>query len=337
MNETVSFLDREPAIEHKPLMQIERLSTHYPLRSALFSRRAGSVKAVDDVSLTLYEGETVGLVGESGCGKSTLGRTIIRLEPAHSGRIRFEGDDITHYTPKQLIPARMRMQMIFQDPYGSLNPRMRIGDMLAEPLLVHRLASRKDVRREVDRLLGLVGLPASAGNRYPHEFSGGQRQRIGIARALSFRPKLLVCDEPVSALDVSIQAQILNLLQDLQQELKLTYLFIAHGIGAVKQISTRVAVMYLGKIVELADTEELFRKPRHPYTQLLLNAYPPPDPALRRERARVILHGDVPSPANPPSGCRFHTRCPYAEQRCRIEEPLLTENRHAVACHYPLE
>jgi len=336
MTESALHPHLEAVDERTPLMQIERLSTHYPVRSALLTRRSGTVKAVDEVSLTLYEGETVGLVGESGCGKSTLGRTILRLEQPIAGRIRFEGRDITHLSPKRLIPARMRMQMIFQDPYASLNPRMRIVDTLSEPLLVHRLAERQEVRGEVDRLLALVGLPSSAGNCYPHEFSGGQRQRIGIARALSFRPKLLVCDEPVSALDVSIQAQILNLLQDLQEELKLTYLFIAHGIGAVKQISTRVAVMYLGKIVELADTEELFRRPRHPYTQLLLNAYPPPDPAFRRRDARVILHGDIPSPANPPAGCRFHTRCPYAEQRCRVEAPQLSEKNHAVACHYPL-
>ncbi|RJX37562.1 ATP-binding cassette domain-containing protein [Paenibacillus pinisoli] len=331
-----SFRPPEPVDERRPIMQIERLSTHYPVRGAFLSRRDKAVKAVDDVSLTLYEGETVGLVGESGCGKSTLGRTIIRLEQSSGGRIRFEGRDITHDPPKKLIPARMRMQMIFQDPYASLNPRMRIVDTLSEPLLVHRLVERHEIRREVDRLLALVGLPSSAGNRYPHEFSGGQRQRIGIARALSFRPKLLVCDEPVSALDVSIQAQILNLLQDLQEELTLTYLFIAHGIGAVKQISKRVAVMYLGKIVELAGTEELFRRPRHPYTQLLLNAYPPPDPAYRRKQSRVILHGDIPSPANPPAGCRFHTRCPYAQQRCRVETPHLSEKEHAVACHYPL-
>lgn len=336
MTESALHPHLESVDERTPLMQIERLSTHYPVRGAMLTRRNGTVKAVDDVSLTLYEGETVGLVGESGCGKSTLGRTILRLEQPNAGRIRFEGRDITHDSPKRLIPARMRMQMIFQDPYASLNPRMRIVDTLSEPLLVHRLAERHKVREEVDRLLALVGLPSSAGNRYPHEFSGGQRQRIGIARALSFRPKLLVCDEPVSALDVSIQAQILNLLQDLQEELKLTYLFIAHGIGAVKQISTRVAVMYLGKIVELADTEELFRRPRHPYTQLLLNAYPRPDPAFRRKEARVILHGDLPSPANPPAGCRFHTRCPYAEQRCRVETPQLSEKNHAVACHYPL-
>ncbi|RJE90362.1 ATP-binding cassette domain-containing protein [Paenibacillus sp. 1011MAR3C5] len=336
MTEALSILHDEPVVDRKPLMQIERLSTHYPLRGAFFTRRPAAVKAVDDVSLTLYEGETVGLVGESGCGKSTLGRTILRLEQPNSGRIRFEGNDMTHASPKQLLPARMRMQMIFQDPYASLNPRMRIIDTLSEPLLVHRLVGRKEIRREVDQLLELVGLPTSAGNRYPHEFSGGQRQRIGIARALSFRPRLLVCDEPVSALDVSIQAQILNLLQDLQEELKLTYLFIAHGIGAVKQISTRVAVMYLGKIVELADTEELFRQPRHPYTRLLLDAYPPPDPSFRRKDARVILHGDVPSPSNPPPGCGFHTRCPYAEQRCRVEAPQLTDHRHAVACHYPL-
>jgi oligopeptide/dipeptide ABC transporter ATP-binding protein len=320
----------------KPLLQVERLKSYYPIRKGVFSNTAGYVKAVDDVSLTLYEGETVGLVGESGCGKSTLGRSIMRLEHVRSGSISFEDEDITNYSQRQLKPVRTRMQMIFQDPYASLNPRIRIYDALAEPLIVHKLVKRSDVQREVDALLHMVGLPRSAADRYPHEFSGGQRQRIGIARAISFRPKLIVCDEPVSSLDVSIQAQILNLLQDLQDELKLTYLFIAHGIGAVKQISTRIAVMYLGKIVEVARTEDLFRNPKHPYTQLLLHAYPVPDPTLRTQK-KAIIHGDVPSPANPPEGCRFHTRCPYAQERCSKTEPLLTEGRHAVACHYPLE
>ncbi|MGO4182679.1 ABC transporter ATP-binding protein [Paenibacillus sp. TAF43_2] len=319
----------------KTLLQIERLKMYYPIRSGVFSNQVSHIKAVDEVSLTMYEGETVGLVGESGCGKSTIGRSIIRLENPQAGRILFENQNIIYSSQRQLKPLRTRMQMIFQDPYASLNPRLRIYDTLAEPLIVHKLVQRSEVQREVDNLLQLVGLPRSAANRYPHEFSGGQRQRIGIARAISFKPKLIVCDEPVSALDVSIQAQILNLLQDLQNELKLTYLFIAHGIGAVKQISTRIAVMYLGKIVELAPTEELFRKPKHPYTQLLLNAYPPPDPTLRATKSHII-QGDVPSPAEPPSGCRFHTRCPYVQELCRTAEPVITEEHHSVACHYPL-
>lgn len=329
-------LDLDAVVEtKKPLLQVERLKTYYPIRSGLFSKVTNYIKAVDDVSLSLYQGETVGLVGESGCGKSTIGRSIMRLEQARSGQIFFENEDITHYSQRQLKPIRTQMQMIFQDPYGSLNPRMRIYDTLAEPLIAHKLVKRSEVQREVESLLQLVGLPRTASDRYPHEFSGGQRQRIGIARAISFRPKLIVCDEPVSALDVSIQAQILNLLQDLQDELKLTYLFITHGIGAVKQISTRIAVMYLGKIVEVAGTDDLFRSPKHPYTQLLLHAYPIQDPTLRGQK-KVIIHGDVPSPAHPPEGCRFHTRCPYAQERCKKTEPLITEEHHAVACHYPL-
>lgn len=329
-------LDLDAVVEtKKPLLQVERLKTYYPIRSGLFSKVTNYIKAVDDVSLSLYQGETVGLVGESGCGKSTIGRSIMRLEQARSGQIFFENEDITHYSQRQLKPIRTQMQMIFQDPYGSLNPRMRIYDTLAEPLIAHKLVKRSEVQREVESLLQLVGLPRTASDRYPHEFSGGQRQRIGIARAISFRPKLIICDEPVSALDVSIQAQILNLLQDLQDELKLTYLFIAHGIGAVKQISTRIAVMYLGKIVEVAGTDDLFRSPKHPYTQLLLHAYPIPDPTLRGQK-KVIIHGDVPIPAHPPEGCRFHTRCPYAQERCKKTEPLITEEHHAVACHYPL-
>ncbi|MCR2806329.1 ABC transporter ATP-binding protein [Paenibacillus soyae] len=319
----------------KPLLQIENLKTYYPVRRGLFGQTSGFVKAVDDVSLTLYEGETLGLVGESGCGKSSIGRSVVRLERPHAGRVLFEGEDITNASQSELRPIRMRMQMIFQDPYASLNPRLRIFDTLAEPMIAHRLAKRGDVQAEVERLLQLVGLPRAAADRYPHEFSGGQKQRIGIARALSMNPRLIVCDEPVSALDVSIQAQILGLLQDLQDELKLSYLFIAHGIGAVKQVSTRVAVMYLGRIVELAPSESLFRKPRHPYTKLLLGAYHPPDPLLRG-MDRPIIRGDVPDPSRPPPGCRFHTRCPYARERCRTEEPSLTNDAHGVACHYPL-
>ncbi|USB31671.1 ABC transporter ATP-binding protein [Paenibacillus sp. YPG26] len=319
----------------KTLLQIENLKTYYPIRRGLFGRTSGYVKAVDGVSLSLYEGETLGLVGESGCGKSSIGRSVIRLEQPHAGRVLFEGEDITNLSQSELRPARLRMQMIFQDPYASLNPRMRIFDTLAEPMLAHRLVKRGDVQKEVERLLQLVGLPRASAYRYPHEFSGGQKQRIGIARALSLKPRLIVCDEPVSALDVSIQAQILGLLQDLQDELKLTYLFIAHGIGAVKQVSTRVAVMYLGRIVELAPSESLFERPRHPYTKLLLGAYHPPDPVYRGME-RPIIQGDVPDPSRPPSGCGFHTRCPYVQERCRKEAPGLTNDTHAVACHYPL-
>jgi oligopeptide/dipeptide ABC transporter ATP-binding protein len=326
--------NRELAAE-RPLLQIEHLKMHYPIKGGVFSRTVGHVKAVDDVSLSLNAGETLGLVGESGCGKSTLGRSIVRLENPQEGRILFENTDISRYSQRAMKPVRKRLQIIFQDPYSSLNPRKRIGDILAEPLIVHRLVERSRIEGEVERLLDMVGLPRAYKNRFPHEFSGGQRQRIGIARAISFEPKLIVCDEPISALDVSIQAQILNLLSDLQRELRLTYLFIAHGIGAVKHISSRVAVMYLGKIVEIADKRALFQSPKHPYTRILLSAYPPPDPTLRSDK-RILIQGDVPSPANPPQGCRFHTRCPFAEERCRREEPLLTGGAHAVACHLPL-
>ncbi|WP_028546555.1 ABC transporter ATP-binding protein [Paenibacillus taiwanensis] len=317
------------------LLRVEHLKTYYPLQKGLFSRPTGHIKAVDDVSLTLYKGETLGLVGESGCGKSTMGRSIIRLEQPNSGRILFEGEDITHMTVKKLNVVRTQLQMIFQDPFASLNPRIRICDALAEPLVVHKRVRRSEAAREVEALLQMVGLPRSTGERYPHELSGGQRQRIGIARAIALRPKLIICDEPLSALDVSIQAQMMNLLQDLQEELQFTYLFITHGMGAVKQMSTRIAVMYLGKIVELAPTQQLFRQPKHPYTQLLLRAVPSPDPTLRS--ANEYIHaGDMPSSGEPPQGCRFHTRCPYAQANCGVVEPALTEGEHAVSCHYPL-
>jgi oligopeptide/dipeptide ABC transporter ATP-binding protein len=322
-------------IADSPLLQVEQLKTYYPIKKGVFSRTVGHVKAVDDISLSIHKGETLGLVGESGCGKSSFGRSIVRLEDPFEGRILFENEDITYRKQKELREVRTRLQIIFQDPYASLNPRQRVADILAEPYIAHNLATGSQVQARVNRLLDMVGLPQAYKNRYPHEFSGGQRQRIGIARAIAFEPKLIVCDEPVSALDVSIQAQILNLLSDLQQELNLTYLFIAHGIGAVKYISTRVAVMYLGKIVEIGDKDELFRSPKHPYTQILLQAYPKPDPTLRADK-RIVIQGDVPSPANPPSGCRFHTRCPYAQELCRHEEPALDGKPHAVACHFPL-
>ncbi|MEK8127987.1 ABC transporter ATP-binding protein [Paenibacillus filicis] len=323
-----------PAAE-VPLLEVDRLKAYYPVKKGILSRTVGHIKAVDDVSLRIFEGETLGLVGESGCGKSTIGRAIVRLEEPMEGRILFQNEDITHRTQQELRSVRTRLQIIFQDPYSSLNPRQRIGDLLAEPFLAHRLADRSQVQGKVDRLLDRVGLPRAYKDRYPHEFSGGQRQRIGIARALSFEPKLIVCDEPVSALDVSIQAQILNLLADLQKELNLTYLFIAHGIGAVKYVSTRIAVMYLGKVVEIGDKAEIFERPKHPYTRMLLDAYPSPDPTLRGSK-RLTIQGDVPSPSNPPSGCRFHTRCPYVQETCRHVEPLLTEQAHAAACFFPL-
>lgn len=321
-----------------PLLRIEGLKTYYPIRNGVLGRTSGHIKAVDHVDLDIFEGETVGLVGESGCGKSSIGRTMLRLEPAHSGRIVFEGEDITNYSHRRMKKLRTKLQIIFQDPYSSLNPRKRVGDLIAEPMLAHRLASRREAEIEVSRLLELVGLPQSAKSRFPHEFSGGQRQRVGIARALSLKPKLIVCDEPVSALDVSIQAQILNLFRDLQKELNLTYVFIAHGLGAVNYISTRIAVMYLGKIVEIGTKEDVFASPKHPYTHSLLLANPVTHPRLR-EQDRFILEGDVPSPENPPNGCRFHTRCPYADAKCREEEPELSGSStlsHKVACHYPL-
>ncbi|MNX23883.1 Oligopeptide transport ATP-binding protein OppF [compost metagenome] len=335
---TTEVVNRESAQAAHPALPIARLDnvrTYYPIRRGVFSRTAGYVRAVDGVTLNIYPGETLGLVGESGCGKSSIGRTLLRLEDVHEGRIWFEQEEITHFSDRRMKPLRTQMQLIFQDPYASLNPRQRVGELLAEPLRAHRLSVKAEIAAEVDRLLELVGLPRSSKDRFPHEFSGGQRQRIGIARALSVQPKLIVCDEPVSALDVSIQAQILNLLQDLQKELGLTYLFIAHGLGAVKYISTRIAVMYLGQIVELGDKNSLFDSPRHPYTKLLLDANPVSHPRLR-VREKVVLEGEAPNPASPPGGCRFHTRCPYAQAKCREQEPQLDGSFHAAACHYPL-
>ncbi|MCS7462084.1 dipeptide ABC transporter ATP-binding protein [Paenibacillus doosanensis] len=314
-----------------PLLTVERLKTYYPIRKGIISRTVGHVKAVDGVNFHIYPGETLGLVGESGCGKSTIGRTIVRLEEPTEGRILFEGRDIAGYSGSHMKKVRSDLQIIFQDPYSSLNPRKRISDILAEPLKVHKIVPEGDIPKEVGKLLEIVGLPSGYKDRYPHEFSGGQRQRIGIARALSLKPKLIVCDEPVSALDVSIQAQVLNLLKDLQKEFHLTYLFIAHGLGAVRYISDRIAVMYLGKVVEIARKEEMFRNPQHPYTQALLSAYPVPNPHLR-SKERIVIQGDVPSPANPPNGCRFHTRCPLAKAICREQEPELKGSEHAVAC-----
>ena len=312
----------------EPLLRAERLVKHFPVRSGLFGRARGAVQAVDDISFELYPGETLALVGESGCGKSTAGKLLLRLIEPTSGRVWFQNRDLHSLSQREIRSLRREMQVIFQDPYGSLNPRMTVGDMLEEPLRLHGLHTGKE-RERTRELLGLVGLAPEHAHRYPHEFSGGQRQRIGIARALAVEPRLIVCDEPVSALDVSIQAQVINLLQDLQRQFGLAYLFIAHDLAVVKHIATRVAVMYLGKIVELAEKRALFAEPRHPYTRALLSAIPVPDPALKRNR--FVLQGDVPSPYNPPSGCRFRTRCPYAQPLCSTQVPLL---ENGVACHF---
>ena len=320
------------------LIEATGVSKHYPVETGrMFRRTTTPLRAVDNVSLSVEEGETLGLVGESGCGKSTLGRLLIRLLPATAGNIRFGGTDITALGGRPLRNVRRSMQIVFQDPYGALNPRMTVEDIVMEPLLIHGAKPNADSRAQVSDMLSRVGLPARALERFPHEFSGGQRQRIGIARALILRPRFVVCDEPVSALDVSVQAQIVNLLQDLQAELGLTYLFIAHDLGVVKHISTRVAVMYLGKIVEVAEKRALYAEPRHPYTRGLIASVPVTHPSQRaRGRAeRQRLEGDIPSALNPPSGCRFHTRCPLVQPICREQEPATREPAagHLVACH----
>lgn len=326
----------EPMDKVGPLLEVGGLKKHYPVRAGLLGRPAGQVKAVDGVSFRLEQGRTLGIIGESGSGKSTMGRLILQLEQPTEGSVTFQGRELTGLTQRQLRPMRTEMQIVFQDPYSSLNPRKRIGDQLGEPIRVHRLLEGAAVETRVQELLETVGLSRQHRNRYPHEFSGGQRQRIGIARALALNPKLIVCDEPVSALDVSIQAQILNLLKDLQGELGLTYLFIAHGLGAVDYISDEIGVMYLGKLVEIGDSAKLFGAPRHPYTAALLASNPPASPH-ERSADEPVLQGDIPSPLHPPAGCRFHTRCPYAQPRCSAEEPALTgESDHLVACHYPL-
>ncbi|MBM3525093.1 MAG: dipeptide ABC transporter ATP-binding protein [Alphaproteobacteria bacterium] len=316
------------------LVAVDRLVKHFPVRKGFFrSKQTGVVRAVDDISFTIARGETLGLVGESGCGKSTTGRLLIRLIEPTSGAIRLDGDDLARLEAGALRARRRDVQIIFQDPFSSLNPRKTVGGIVAEPLIVHGIGDREARRARVAELLRVVGLAPEHADRYPHEFSGGQRQRIGIARALALNPKFIVCDEPVSALDASIQAQIINLMQDLQRELALTYLFISHNLAVVRHIADRVAVMYLGKIVELADKVSLYEAPKHPYTRALLSAIPVPDPDQRRRR--IMLTGDVPSPIDPPQGCRFHTRCPHAEPRCRAAEPRLadTGGGHHVACH----
>ena len=317
------------------LVQVDNLVKFFPIRSGgLLGRTVGQVQAVDGVSLTIGRGQTLGLVGETGCGKSTLARCIAGLIPVTSGTVTFEGHNITNLSRRAMQPYRREIQMIFQDPYGSLNPRRRVGSIIGEPFAVHKMSSGAERKRKVQELMERVGLNPEHFNRFPAEFSGGQRQRIGVARALALQPKLIICDEPVSALDVSIQAQVVNLLQDLQQRLGLAYLFIAHDLSVVRHISDRVAVMYLGRIVEIASSHDLYARPRHPYTEALLSSVPVPDPRVRR--ARIVLKGDVPSPLDPPTGCAFHTRCPIAQRGlCDVERPALKEIApgHQVACH----
>jgi peptide/nickel transport system ATP-binding protein len=322
------------------LVEVEDLRIWFPIRSGIvLDRHVGDVKAVDGVTLTIERGETLGLVGESGCGKSTVGRALLRLYEPTGGRIVFDGQDITHLGESALRPLRKRMQMVFQDPYASLNPRHSIGRIVGEPLRVHGLGRGSNLGAKVRELLQVVGLPADAATRYPHEFSGGQRQRIGLARALALNPDFIVCDEPVSALDVSIQAQIVNLLETLQREFDLTYLFIAHDLAVVRHISDRIAVMYLGQIMELSPSDDLYENPLHPYTISLLSAIPIPDPEVERQRESILLQGDLPSPAAPPRACRFHTRCPYVQPtRCRDDEPELRPlDGHLVKCHWAEE
>jgi len=318
----------------KPLLDARRLVKYYPIRGGVFMKEIAAVKAVDDVSLSIREGETLGLVGESGCGKSTFGRAIMRLEEPTAGEVWFDGDNILTYDADRIRALRRDMQIIFQDPFSSLNPRKPVASIVGEPLLIHGMRNRREREAKVLDLLEVVGLSKEHMRRYPHMFSGGQRQRIGVARALALNPRLVVCDEAVSALDVSIQAQVLNLLKDLQQEFGLTYLFISHDLHVVEHISDRVAVMYLGKIVEVAGSDAIYGSPLHPYTQALLSASPMPNPGMKRQR--ILLKGDVPSPIDPPPGCRFHTRCPYAETICAEEEPPLREIRdgHEAACHF---
>ncbi|HST13393.1 MAG TPA: dipeptide ABC transporter ATP-binding protein [Gaiellaceae bacterium] len=322
------------------LLRVEGLQKHFPVtRGLVFQKEVGSVKAVDGVSFSLTAGETLGVVGESGCGKSTMARCIARLLEPTGGTISFEGRDITHLGRAEMRPVRRDMMMVFQDPYASLNPRKRVGSIVGEPLEVHGVGTDVERKRRVQELLEIVGLNPEHYNRFPHEFSGGQRQRIGIARALAINPKLIICDEPVSALDVSVQAQILNLLKDLQDDFGLTYIFIAHDLNVVRHISDRVMVMYLGRAVELGDRDDLYREPKHPYTGALLSAVPIADPEQGRSRKQIILEGDVPSPLNPPAACHFHPRCPrFVDGKCNVDTPeLIQHGSHFAACHFPLE
>jgi len=326
--------------DQEVLLRAEHVKKYFPIKAGIvIQREVARVHAVDDVSFEIRAGETLGLVGESGCGKSTLGRCIIRLHELSGGTVTFEGRDISRLSRRALRPVRREMQMVFQDPYASLNPRKRVGTIISDPLEIHNYGDRKKIKKRVEELLELVGLSPEHINRYPHEFSGGQRQRIGVARALAMHPRLIIADEPVSALDVSIRAQVINLLDDLQDELDLTYIFIAHDLGVVRHVSDRIAVMYLGKIVEVSPSEELYQRPIHPYTEALLSAVPIPDPDLSDRREHIVLEGDVPSPIQPPSGCRFHPRCRYATEICSQQEPPLVEhgpNGHMAACHHPL-
>jgi oligopeptide/dipeptide ABC transporter ATP-binding protein len=332
--------DRPAPEARQPLVRILGVKKYFPItQGIIFQREVGRVHAVDGVDLEVFPGETLGIVGETGCGKSTLARLICRLLPVTEGTIEFDGQDITHLKGDRLRQLRREIQMIFQDPYSSLNPRKRVGAIIGDPFEIHGLAEGKERKKRVQELMETVGLNPEHYNRFPAEFSGGQRQRIGVARALALRPKLIVCDEPVSALDVSIQAQVINLLEELQDEFKLTYIFIAHDLSVVRHVSDRVGVMYLGKVVELADAYRLYSEPKHPYSGALLSAVPVPDPDLAQQRERVILLGDVPSPIDPPSGCRFHPRCPKAQERCVHEVPPLEPkvSGDLAACHFPLE
>ncbi|WDZ55273.1 ABC transporter ATP-binding protein [Paenibacillus polymyxa] len=318
----------------EPLIQVEGLKKYFPITGGIFQRTVGHVKAVDDVSFNIHKGESFGLVGESGCGKSTIGRTILRLMDKTEGSVRYKGEDLHSLNKEQIRALRPKLQIVFQDPFSSLNPRIKVGEAIGEALLDHGLIDRSELRKKVNETLNICGLSSYHYDRYPHEFSGGQRQRIGIARALILNPDFIVADEPVSALDVSIQAQIINLLSDLQQERQLTYLFISHDLSVVEHLCSRIGVMYLGSMVELSSKEELFSNPLHPYTKALLSAVPIPDPTIKRQR--IVLKGDIPSPANPPSGCKFHTRCPMAEARCKTEIPVYRDagDQHFVACHF---
>ncbi len=336
MSEVTAAAEAATGVSREPLVSVRGLSKHFPIMKGVLRRQVGAVRAVDGVTFDIYRGETLGLVGESGSGKSTAGRTVLRLEKPTEGSIWFEGKDLSALSNSELRKLRPHMQMVFQNPHSSLNPRMTVASIIGEPLVEHRSMNKQERRAKIEELLNLVGLDPTHANRYPHEFSGGQRQRIGIARAIALDPDFIVCDEPIAALDVSIQAQVVNLLERVQDELGLAYLFISHDMSMVRHIADRVAVMYLGRIVELAPVDQLYEHPKHPYTRALHSAVPVPDPVVEAQRARVILKGDIPSPANPPSGCPFHTRCPVARDRCSIDVPANREIEpgHFVACHF---